>query len=69
MPNNSSLSPHEMLELHEILGSKVTEAKKIQASKAMVNDSDLADFMDKAFEIKKAEIEALQRFAEPTTMQ
>ncbi|GAB6171948.1 hypothetical protein JCM15765_14260 [Paradesulfitobacterium aromaticivorans] len=69
MPNNPGLSPHEMLELHEILGSKVTEAKKIQASKAMVNDPDLADFMDKAFEMKKAEIEALQQFIEPATMQ
>ncbi|MHB1407152.1 MAG: hypothetical protein ACYCV0_16390 [Desulfitobacteriaceae bacterium] len=69
MPNNPSLSPHEMLELHEILGSKVTEAKKIQASKGMLNDPDLSDFMNKAFEMKKAEIQALQQFVEPTTMQ
>lgn len=69
MPNNSSLSPHEMLELHEILGSKVTEAKKIQASRAMATDPDLTDFMDRALEMKKSEIEALQQFAEPSTMQ
>lgn len=68
MPN-AGLNPHEMLELHEILGSKVTEAKKIQANKAIVTDSDLANFMESVLSLKKAELEDLQNIIGPTTVQ
>lgn len=58
----SQLAPHETLELHEIVRSEVTCAKKIQASMDMVEDSDLKSFMDRSLQAKKDNLNRFQQF-------
>lgn len=63
MPNpDFHLSAHETLKLHELLGNKVTMLKKLHASKAMVNDSNLKSFIEDAIDLKTTEIQDFQHF-------
>lgn len=61
---NIQLTPHETLELHELLGSKVALFKKFKASKTMVQDPALSDFVEDSLNTKKSEIQELQQFLE-----
>ena len=57
-----ALSPHEALELHELLRSEITGYKKLKTSIIMVEDNELKDFMKESMDFKKENIEQLQRF-------
>lgn len=56
------LTTHETLELHELLGSKMALLKKLKANKTMVQDQDLAQFIEDSLSMKKSEIQELQNF-------
>jgi hypothetical protein len=45
-----------MLELHEIIRSEITCAKKLQANLGMISDPDLKVFMQSSLQAKKAVI-------------
>jgi len=55
------LAPHELLELHELINSEITCTKKLQASIALVTDSDLQSFMERSIQLKK---DALNNYRE-----
>lgn len=56
------LAPHEALELHELIRSEVTCAKKMQASIGLVGDSDLRGFMEQSLQAKTAALGLYQQF-------
>lgn len=62
MSTISELTPHEMLELHEIINSEVTCTKKLQASLGMVKDSNLQLFMEGSIQLKKDTLNKYQDF-------
>lgn len=63
MPDSEfHLSPHETLELHELLGNKAAILKKLHSSKTMVRDSGLKSFIEDAIDLKTAEIRGFQHF-------
>ena len=53
MSAQTELTPHELLELHEIINSEVTCTKKLQASLGMVSDVDLKSLMEHSIQLKK----------------
>ncbi|MGI6450736.1 MAG: hypothetical protein ACOX3R_10770 [Desulfitobacteriia bacterium] len=53
MTGQLKLNAHEMLELHEIIRSEVTCAKKTQANIGAIMDADLKSFMQDSLEKKK----------------
>jgi similar to spore coat protein len=61
---NMKLTPHEALELHEIIRSEVTVTIKLQASLAMVMDPELKSFMEKVLQSKKELLTQYQGFYE-----
>ncbi len=63
------LAPHETLQLHELLGSKVALVKKLKASQAMVQNPDLANLIEDSLNTKKLEIKELQQFLEGKGLQ
>lgn len=64
MDNKSKLTPHEMIELREIIDSNMIGAKKIQASMAVVDDDELVDFMERCLSNKKENISTIENFIE-----
>jgi hypothetical protein len=64
MTQNTGLTPHEILELRELLNSEVIGNKKMQASMIMVKDEELKTFMKKCLDTKKDSITAMQGFIE-----
>ena len=69
MNDTSKLNPHEMLELHEIIRSEVTCAKKIQSTLGMVMDPDLKSFMEDSLQMKKAKINKYHDFYDRSLQQ
>ncbi|KLU62976.1 hypothetical protein CEB3_c06390 [Peptococcaceae bacterium CEB3] len=66
------LTPHETLELHELLGNRITMLKKLNVSKANVRNSALTGFINDAIDRKTVEIREIQDFLDkrsPGTMQ
>ncbi|NLZ49184.1 MAG: hypothetical protein GX895_10460 [Clostridiales bacterium] len=63
MAGNNNLSPHESLELTELLNSNLIVAKKLQANMSMVQDVDLKSYMDRCLTTKKNCIKAIQGFS------
>ncbi|CAA7600310.1 Hypothetical protein DEACI_0963 [Acididesulfobacillus acetoxydans] len=66
------LTPHETLELHELLGNRITMLKKLNVSKTSVRNSALTGFIDDAIDRKTVEIREIQDFLDkrsPDTMQ
>ena len=57
-----SLTPHEALELHELLRSEISGYKKLQSTIIMVEDNELKDFMRESMNFKKDNIEQMQKF-------
>ena len=53
MPSNRQPTPHELLELHELIRSEVICAKKINASLPIVKDQDLQYFMQNSLNAKR----------------
>jgi similar to spore coat protein len=60
--NVKGLTPHEALEVHELLRSEITGYKKLQSSMSMVQDNELKQFMKDALNSKQNSIEQLQKF-------
>lgn len=57
-----ALTPHEALELHELLRSETTGYKKLQKTLVMVEDNELKEFMKESMNFKKENIVQLQNF-------
>ena len=57
-----ALSPHEALELHEMLRSEITGYRKLQATMIMVEDNELKDFMKESIKFKRENIEQVRNF-------
>lgn len=59
---NQSFTPHEALELHELLSLEVMEMKKLNSTRAMLQDSELLDFIDDVSKAKEQNIGELKEF-------
>ena len=57
-----ALTPHEALELHEMLRSEITGYRKLQATMIMVEDNELKDFMKESIKFKRENIEQVRNF-------
>lgn len=55
------LAAHEIIDLREILTTEVVSAKKLKASMAMVQDSELKSFMQTSLDAKMRAIEEMQQ--------
>ncbi|WP_143314947.1 hypothetical protein [Clostridium sp. HBUAS56017] len=64
MENKNMLTPHEMIELRELIDVNIIGAKKIQASMSMVDDDELESFMEKCLKNKKENISSMETFIE-----
>lgn len=53
MVERAQLAAHELLELHELIRSEVTCAKKLEASMMLVSDVDLKSFMERSLQTKR----------------
>ncbi len=62
LQKEKALTPHEALELHEMLRSEITGYKKLQTTIIMAEDNELREFMKESMNIKKENIERLRRF-------
>lgn len=63
MDDNKTLSPHESLELNNLLSSTYVIAKKLQGNMPMVEDVDLNSYMELCLRSKKKCIKAIQAFS------
>lgn len=68
MPQNNTLTPHEMLELREILSNEVLEMKKLQSNMPMVKDENLKTYMQTCLDSKQDKISNIQNFIESNPM-
>lgn len=59
---NSKLTPHEILELHELLNTNILEVKKINSSMSMVQDENFKTIMQNTLNGKKTKIQEYQNF-------
>ncbi|HHY34431.1 MAG TPA: hypothetical protein GX510_02145 [Firmicutes bacterium] len=57
MPERGRLAPHEMHELHEILGMETSGLKKLDAMKDEVTDAELRRVMDECLSKKREHIQ------------
>lgn len=57
-----SLTPHEALELHELLRSEISGYKKLQTTINMVEDNELKEFIKESMNFKRDNIEQMQKF-------
>ena len=62
MQNEKALTPHEALELHQLLRNEMTGYKKMQSSINMVEDNELKEFIKESIYFKRENIELLQQF-------
>lgn len=69
MNNTTELNPHEMLELHEIIRSKVTCAKKTEANLSKITDPEFKSFMQDSLQLKKAALNRLHEFYDGSVQQ
>lgn len=67
MNNKNNLTPHEILELRELMDTNIIGIKKVQASIPMVEDDELKSFVEKCLESKKENINSIQTFIENNT--
>jgi len=57
LPERGRLAPHEMHELHEILGMETSGLKKLDAMKDEVTDAELRRVMDECLSKKREHIQ------------
>ncbi|MBC8016172.1 MAG: hypothetical protein H7X79_10585 [Sporomusaceae bacterium] len=69
MNSKAQLTPHEMLELHEIIRSEALCSKKIQTTLAIVDDPDLRSFMQLSLQSKKDTLTQYQALYNQVTQQ
>jgi len=67
--SKAQFTPHEMLELHEMIRSEVLGARKIEASLAMVTDPDLKSFMQQSMQSKQDTLTRFQSFYKESAKQ
>ncbi|GFZ31630.1 hypothetical protein CSC2_21560 [Clostridium zeae] len=60
MNDVTKFTPHETLELHELLNSGVLGVKKLNATMGMVQDEELKQFMQTTLNTKKASVNDIQ---------
>jgi similar to spore coat protein len=65
--NNNQLTPHEIIDLHELLNANLLGAKKISAGLMAVQDENLKTLMTDSLNGKKTKIQELQNFINNVT--
>jgi len=60
--NQSTLAPHEALEIHELLRSDLVTIKKLQASLDTAEDQQLQNLMNQLLQAKKSAIDEVEQF-------
>jgi hypothetical protein len=60
--NNEGLTPHDALELNEVMNGGMASMKMMQMSMKMAQDPDLKVFMQQNLESRRARIQAMQQF-------
>ncbi|NLM36160.1 MAG: hypothetical protein GX206_12040 [Clostridiales bacterium] len=63
MAGNKTLSPHESLELKDLLSSTLIIAKKLEATMSMIDDIELSSYLERCLSTKKDCIKAIQAFS------
>lgn len=67
---NQILTPHEIIELHELLSMEVMEKKKLMATKTTITDySELTSLIDDVIKTKEENIEELKQFISGNVLQ
>lgn len=66
---NQPLTPHEALQLHEIIRSEMIVIKKAELTMAIVSDPDLKSFMQTTLPIKKDTLTRYQGYYNNTVQQ
>lgn len=69
MPNQNELTPHEMLELHEILCNETLGIKKIESMISMVKDQELASYIQSTLAARRQKLKEFQDLVFSTTLQ
>jgi hypothetical protein len=62
-----TFAPHELLELHELISSEVTNAEKLQANIGMVNDNELKSFMQMCLKNKQSRLSKMSQLVTSAT--
>lgn len=57
---NAQLTPHETIEIRELINQEMLGIKKINSSINMVNDSELKSFMQDSLASKKTALQNIQ---------
>lgn len=60
--NNTKLTPHDALELNEVMNGGLAVMKMMQMSMDMVQDPDLKALMQQSLAARQARMEAMQNF-------
>lgn len=60
MSQMSNFSPHEVMELHELIVGEVTAAQKMQAMLGVVHDQDLKEYIEWSLQMKQQRIAGLE---------
>jgi hypothetical protein len=60
MNDITKFTPHEALELHELLNAGVLDVKKLNATIGIVQDEELKQFMQTTLNTKKASVNDIQ---------
>lgn len=67
---NQSLTPYELVELHELLSMEVMETKKLRATSATLpNDSPLASYIADVIKTKEQHIGEFKQFISSSVLQ
>lgn len=62
MYNTNGLTPHDALELNEVMIGGMTTLKMMEANLTMVQDPDLKEIMQNCLEAKKNRMQEMQQF-------
>ena len=60
--NNLEVTPHDALELNEVMNGGMAAMKTMQVSMDMVQDPDLKAFMQQSLTARQARMKAMQNF-------
>lgn len=60
MHNNTTLTPHELLEVHELLTSEMSSMRKLQNHVSTVKEQELKTFLQTSLTTKERRISQLQ---------
>ena len=60
MERNTILTPHELLEVHELLASEMSSVRRLQDQMDMVQEQELKTFLQTSLTTKERRISQLQ---------